>query len=582
MADFDPGNTTKYGDISQAQLIALSGGTLTSGTQTEPASGKNKYDPNNIVKWGLQNSVSLAALSQGVLVVGGGGGGVDGVVTAATIGTAAARTASITPERQVFGVSDVTALLAAGGAGATAPVPLSVAFTGSPTYIWARSVDFASGVEVTPWTIIATSPTSPYVGSFAMKEYNGWQKLEIRAAAATTAQVTTANRIGAGLLIGIEGQSQARYFLTNVSTGGTVTAGDLISVYGRTGLLEAATGGNGGDPTFGPLGWYMASFNGTVSGTVVLGGGGNGAAEFGNLMNAKLSVPIGFVANAPGGRDIAYLNGAVNKPQVLARYAETGRPNYIFLLSHGTADAQAGTAEATYLAGLETLKTWHDSDAFAAPRQKYGVMELMQQNDASVTNCLPTRRSQQNFKLNHPTDTFDLGSANAAYLQADGVHQDATGNIDIGRRANVALQKEMSLAGVVGSRGPTIVGIARNAGGANIRVTVQLRDGATALSSCNATSGGGALTTRAFTVVLESNPTTTYTLDTVTLNTGTPAAGQAEFTVHCTTVPPGPVRLTNAKSTYPGPQAICDNVALPNDTRGGLLQNDTIGFVTSL
>lgn len=489
------------------------------------------------------------------------------MIIAFAIGSIAARAVPITPERQVFAVTSPAALLAAGGAGASANVPLSISYTGSPAAIQVRSVNYSTGVEITPWQTVATNPGgSPVGATFSMREFDGWQKLEVRADGGTALQST--NRIGAGLLIGLEGQSQARIFLVNaLSSGGGVTANDLVSAYGRAGLLEAVAGGNGGDPTYGVPAWYAASASATVGGKPILGGGGEGAATMGNNLQTAYKVPIGFVANAPGGRAISYLNTTA-KPETLARYAETGRPNYIIMLSHGTKDVSSGTTEATYLTALDTWKDWHDGDANGAPLQKYVLMPLIQQRTGN--NVAAVKRAQQRWREASSLSIIYGGSGYDALLNtADNIHQSAIGNRVMGSRLGVCVSRDFDST-VTGSRGPNWT-VSRS--GSVVTLTPSFEDGATALAQAAAINSPPALSAAGFSILLES------TQSPLTISSIAQTSGAVILTLSAD--PTGRVRVRYGTGNNPGGFAIVDNVASPGLSRGALLREDLVGKVTA-
>ncbi|KQM37943.1 hypothetical protein [Sphingomonas sp. Leaf10] len=488
-------------------------------------------------------------------------------VTAVSTGTAAFRALGISSERQVFPITNAADLKARSGSGAVSQVPVSVTFTGSPTAIECRSVSYDDGSEITPWSTVSTSPTGgTWTGNVPMAESPNWQRLQFRPAGGTI--FATSARIGAGIVIGIEGQSQARYFIANVSSGGSVTAGDKVSAYGKAGLLETGSGGNGADASFGVQGWYQAAATASVSGTTVLGGGGSGAAAAGNALVSALNVPVAFVANAPGGRAMAYIN-TTSRPEALARYAETGRPNLVIMLSHGTQDVNDGTSEATYQAALETWRGWHESDANAKPRDGYMIMPLIRQTGGTTASNNAIKRAQQNFDLAN-ADVYYAGSGYDVQL-ADTVHQSDTGNAVIGRRIGYAIARRLGVT-IAGSLGPTMA--SATVADTTVSVTVDLNDGATALTNVGTSGATGTLTPAGFSVSRESDGAA-VTINSVALN------GANKFDLTLASAPGEAVRVRSGVGTSPGAAWIADDRPATGQSRGNPLQYDLNGIVAT-
>lgn len=445
------------------------------------------------------------------LNTGQGGGG-----TAPPEPTDTASITSTYQERRVYPVSNADALLAAGGTGAVAPITVSGTYVGTPSVIQIRSVDFTTGAEVSPWTTIISGPIGgTWSGTFQLREYEGWQKLQSRAATTGSATSTTVNRIGAGILIGIEGQSQARYLASNVdgTTGGVSNVpNDLVSVYAMDGTLAATAGIAYTD--YPARAWHWAGDTYTSGALTCLAGGGAGVAAGGDLLKNNLHVPVGFIINAVGGRTISELNGTPDRPNAQTNYDNVGQPHYVAWVAQGGNDL-SGVTESAYSANLETWRNWHLANTVYTPRKKFLIAPLARRTSSgSAAECLAIRKAQMDHITAHSSDTLFAGWGYDITL-ADGIHQDLAGNVLHGSRLAGAILDDL-VPTYESSDGPYITGGTRV--GAVLTLNVAF-DRGTALES-NLTEASGSLSAAGFEVIRVSD-SAALTVSSISLGTNT-------------------------------------------------------------
>lgn len=462
-------------------------------------------------------------------------------------------------ERAIYGLTDLATLKAAGGAGATASVAVAGTYTGAPTVIQARTVDYASGAQVTPWTTIVASPSGgAFTGTLAMAEYEGWQKIEVRGDTTSIAASATTTRIGAGILIGPEGQSQARYLATNVdnSTGSSAyVADDLTSVYAQDGMFIATSGE---DYTQYPdVAWHWIGETYTKNGKTFLAGGGAGAIEAGKALRAALKVPVGFVVNAVGGVGLDVLNAAPAQTTFAQRLTETGRPHYVVLFAQGGNDL--GVSEATYTTRLNNWRAWHTANIAYTPRRKFMISPLARRQTGSNTDIVNIRRPQMAHIAANSADTIFAGWGYDVSL-ADDVHQNAAGNALHGRRLASAIIND--ILGTGAATGPTITNVARS--GANVALTVAFTGGGNVLEANDTTSSAGTLTAAAFEVTRNSD-SAVQTISSIAFSGST-------VTLTLSADPGSAVSVRYGVSASPGGKALADNTRYAGLTRGAVIR----------
>lgn len=461
-------------------------------------------------------------------------------------------------ERRVYGLTDLAELKVAGGMGATASVGITGSYTGAPTVIQARSVDYTSGAQVTPWTTIVASPSGgTFAGTLPMAEYEGWQRIEVRGDTTSVAATATTTRIGAGVLVGWEGQSQSRYLATNVdnSTGSSAyTPDDLTSVYAQDGMLIATSGED--YSLYTDVAWHYAGETYTKSGKTFLAGGGAGVAEAGKVMRSALKVPVGFIVNAIGGVGLDVLNASPAQPIFAARYNEAGRPHYVGLMMQGGNDL--GASEATYTTRLNNWRAWHTANIAYTPRRKFMISPLARRQTGSNVDIVNIRRPQMAHIDANASDTIFAGWGYDVSL-ADAVHQDANGNALHGRRFASAIVNDIIGTGV--AFGPTITNVARS--GANVSLTVAF-NGGTALEANDTTASAGTLTAAAFEVTRNSD-SAAQTINSITASGNT-------ITLTLSADPGSAVSVRYGAAASPGGKALADNTRIAGLTRGAVIR----------
>lgn len=472
-------------------------------------------------------------------------------------------TASITsshPDYRNYPVTDASALLAAGGPGAYSSVPVSGVYVGTPSVIQVRSIDFDTGVEVTPWATVATSPTGGvWSGVLQMKQHKGDHRLQSRAALNGSATFTTDTRIRGGVLVGAEGQSQSRYLAVNVdgTTGGPSNVPhDLISVYAMDGTLAATAGVNYTDyPT---RGWHRARDTFVSGALTCLAGGGAGIAAAGALMIEALGVPVAFIVGAVGGRTISELNGSPDRPNAQTNYENVGRPHYIVWLAQGGNDL-SGVTESAYAANLETWRNWHLANVAYTPRNKFLIAPLARRTSSgSAAECLAIRKAQMDHIAAHASDTLFAGWGYDITL-ADGIHQDLAGNVLHGSRLAGAILDDL-VPTYESSDGPYITGGTRV--GAVLTLNVAF-DRGTALES-NLTEASGSLSAAGFEVIRVSD-SAALTVSSISLGTNT-------ITLSLSADPGSAVAIRYGGPRSPGNRCITDNSRDNGLSRGAPLR----------
>lgn len=260
------------------------------------------------------------------LAIAGGSSNQSTTYQAATL---TAPVLSVPVARQVFQRTSATA----------GPITITGTYTGSYTSIQASANPINGGTFV-DWTeVVAAGSSSPWTGHLTLAP--GWYTLKVRVLNNTLYSLpTTLAKVGVGEVFIVAGQSL-------VSNGGQtrqVTTDDRISAVDRSGTWQLAD-----DPQ-----------PGVADGLT----GGSPVPLIGNLLVAKLNMPVAFLDVAYGGSStaqwIATKYAAYVKPTLQANGVGGVRA---ILWEQGNTDGGLGVDTATYEANIQTLITTSRSDA---------------------------------------------------------------------------------------------------------------------------------------------------------------------------------------------------------------------------
>ncbi|MCO4764398.1 MAG: hypothetical protein KC502_23000, partial [Myxococcales bacterium] len=194
----------------------------------------------------------------------------------------------------------------------------------------ARAISVQGGKD-TAWQLIDPQPGKTFVGHLFLSQ--GWYKLEVRLMAGKTiaAQMTT-KPFGVGEVFITAGQS-------NSANSGKPALSPKDTRVGA----------------FGPSGWQFAADPQPIA----TGGGGTPWAPLGDLLLAKLGVPIGFISVGWGGTSVAqWQPGAAKKlfPRLQLALTEVGPKGARAVLWHqGESDAAGKTSTAVYAQRLAAI-----------------------------------------------------------------------------------------------------------------------------------------------------------------------------------------------------------------------------------
>jgi hypothetical protein len=337
------------------------------------------------------------------------------------------------PDGKIFPLSS--------GATGTATFSLTGTYSGTAPNQWRLVADGGStSISGFDWASFTSAPSA---GTFSqtiasVPKTAGWYNIQVRNSSAP-ADITSSGKVGAGVLVAVDGQSQAvLWFSATAYAGdGTLTPNSLLRI----------TGVQPGDGIW------------AVPATATM----NGAISCGNALVTALSCPVGLIDGGWSGSGLTlssgggqWVNGAVAANALTASHDAidaAGLPAATIWI-HGETDADSSVTQANYYAGLGTLislRRTHVSNG-AHPY----VLALLARNSAGLTDA-----KAEAIKLAQVQKCGDIGIYRVERmdlgLHSDGLHHNAAGFAALGARCAQAVLAALGVATYY--RGPRIASV---------------------------------------------------------------------------------------------------------------------------
>lgn len=330
------------------------------------------------------------------------------------------------------------------GATGTATFALTGTYTGTAPDQW-RLVEDGGSTSVSgfDWASFSSAPSA---GTFSqtissVPKLAGWYNIQVRNSAAPS-NIYTSGKVGAGVLVVVDGQSQAWLWFSSTAYAGnsSLTPNSLLRI---TGVQPGTTT------------W-------AVPDTATM----NGAIACGNALVTGLGCPVGLIdgswdasgllvpasggATGVGGQWISSgVAGTALTASNAAITAAGGAAATIWIQGEG--DAGAGITQANYYTALGqmiAIRRTHTSNA----THPY-VLALLARNDAGMADA-----NREAIKLAQVQKCADTGVYRVERmdlpLHTDGVHHTAAGFTSLGQRCAQAVLAALGVATYY--RGPRI------------------------------------------------------------------------------------------------------------------------------
>lgn len=311
-------------------------------------------------------------------------------------------------------------------------------YSGTAPNQW-RLVDDGGSTSISgfDWAAFSAAPTggvfSQTISSVPKK--NGWYNIQVRDSA-IPATITSSGKVGAGVLVGVDGQSNAWLWFSGDSRGGdsSLTPDPLLRV---TGVQSTNA--------------WVAPSTATM----------NAAIACGNALVTALSCPVGLIDGSWDGSGLTVTgNGGQWVPtstsgqayqRSLAAINAAGGKLIGNVWIQGEADAGSSVTQANYYNGLTTLITQRRSDLSqsALPYVIAGLARDLTgtQSDTQRENIKLAQVQKYSDTAIYRVERMDLG------LGADNIHHTPAGFTKLGQRCAQAI---LAANGVVSQyRGPS-------------------------------------------------------------------------------------------------------------------------------
>jgi hypothetical protein len=319
--------------------------------------------------------------------------------------------------------------------GTTGSASISGTYTGSPTNVQVRVVQYGTNTAVTAWQN-ATASAGSFSATVTDVPQGGWYAWQAQFSNDTATNAAGVKHWGVGCFIGIAGQSE----LVHADTDGTaVTPNGLLAQYsgsaGTAWSLRTTTGN--GLNTIGNA--IVAALGGTVPVWLLKYAIGSTA------LDSAADAGSGYWLNTAGGSPYALFKAGVNS---------VGGKLEAVIWDQGQQDGYAATvSQSTYNSDLQTF--------FARVRSDFGQSTLPivvvplgnYTNAGTITDASWEGVRQAQIQVGQLTNNT-LASAMQDVPLADGVHYSATGFLTYGARVGQAAA--FALGGNANARGPAI------------------------------------------------------------------------------------------------------------------------------
>lgn len=365
-------------------------------------------------------------------------------------------------------------------------VPVTGSYTGSPSVIEARAVDFTSGAAITAWTPIVIYPTGGTYNGLLRVPQGCWYRLQVRDGVNTTITAQGLNKLGVGIIVVLSGQSNMANFLTtpfHYPSGGPRSVEWRGSVFNRLGNIndnfppstKVLSAGPGGYPD------HPNSVPGSSR--------ADGYVYFANTLSTTFNVPVLMVEISSGGTSIqAWMQGQAFWTSVVNRINQVGGDFEVFQWLQGESDANTMSTATMKLRLTDLhnqLKALRVTNGHTASAMTFFLTSLGVGNSGgSSEGEFGNIRAAHIQFASETQGAFISACAHDTRTGADAVHIDGLGHAHIGRREGKTIASVMGF-GVSGA-GPKIIGATRS----GTAVTVQLKhSGGTALLDGDGGSG---------------------------------------------------------------------------------------------
>lgn len=312
-------------------------------------------------------------------------------------------------------------------------VTITGAYTGSPTLIEARVVNFVTGDQITPWATLATSPTGgTFSGSHSVPvgPHKRWYRLQVRDGVNTalTAAGTTKFAVGLGVL-DIGQSNRVHLSDTNVSY--------PLASQGVRRFLSSAYGfvGNHDDTNTFPENTVSATYGATYTAGGALRG--DGAVFYANYLAIALDMPVCLLDYAVGGTAISRWQpvGGDLYATAMAAVAAFGGDVELVNWYQGEDNANLATSSASYQASLLNILNGVKAQTGRSSSQLgFGVVTLGTTLSYGAEGTFGVIRSAQVDFVAANAGSYLLGVAMDQPLGDASVHLSAAGQGVMGKR----------------------------------------------------------------------------------------------------------------------------------------------------
>lgn len=448
----------------------------------------------------------------------------------------------------------------------TRPVTISGVWTGVTDDLQARTIDYATGAQVTAWADCTVNGRGGFSATHQVPSHTNWLVYEVRSKTYPEVIGRTAEKWGCGAVILLAGQSQM--FNMGVYNVGQPNADDLISRFSFTGNTWAQPNGMG-----------MRTFLNAMQATP-----------------AVLNCPVGAIMGALGGTALTsngnegsgyWLDRSAGSlfQRIVEQGAEWGNDFEAIAWNQGGSDARQAVAGSAMYSGMTTMYNDWLSQTGRTRAQLPFIMTGLYRIESSVLDLdsvapryFAVRSALQQWAID-TTGVVDAGSTVDLPVPNDapantGLHWNEAGQQRFARRLAQTWLKILGNQTYTGA-GPKLTGTATRAGAVlTLPIT---HNGGSALqvpggSNCNY-----------FDVSVNSTFTPLLTVSSTSV-----AAGNA-VTVTLSADPGVPVYIRYGWGALPGgasfptdlQRPIYDTVNIQGDTGGAPLQPTIVSIVSS-
>lgn len=366
---------------------------------------------------------------------------------------------------------DGTVRQLSGGATGTATVAATGTYTGTaPDQI--RLVDDGTSTAVSgfDWATIGSATGGNWSHTFSSVTKGGWYNVQIRNSG-TPGTIYTSGKVGAGVLVQVDGQSWAWLFFSPTAWAGdsSLTANAKLRINGKQ-----------------PTAW-------DVPATTTM----NAAIACGNALVTALSCPVGLIDGAwdgsgltvttNGGRWIS--GGAAGNAYTdsAATLTAAGGDCAATIWIQGQADAGSSVSQSTYYTALGQMIALRRTDVGDAAHPY--VMVTFPRYTAGLTDAQVEAIRKAHVQACSDTGIYRVDSPDIP-LHSDGIHPTAAGFTTLGQRCAQAVLHALGVAS--SSRGPSIASVAQVSSTA-FDVNLTLRGSATDFTPTSSITGFRAL-----------------------------------------------------------------------------------------